>query len=55
MFCQNCGVPIPDDAKFCPMCGADQGLTDASPSAQNRCPFCGTELAAFIPKEIIYE
>lgn len=22
MFCRNCGLPLPEDAKFCPKCGA---------------------------------
>lgn len=25
MFCQNCGTQLPNDAKFCPNCGAANG------------------------------
>jgi hypothetical protein len=24
MFCSNCGKPLPDDSRFCPVCGAPQ-------------------------------
>lgn len=25
MFCKNCGATIPDNVRYCPACGADQG------------------------------
>src|SRR5947209_16420548 len=25
MYCRNCGQQVPEDAKYCPSCGADQG------------------------------
>ena len=28
MFCRKCGKPIPDGAKFCPYCGADQNYKE---------------------------
>lgn len=34
MFCQNCGNPIPENAKFCNHCGATQG-SNAAPSNPN--------------------
>lgn len=29
--CPNCGGPTPDDARFCPRCGAPQRLSGADP------------------------
>ena len=40
MNCENCGASIPDDSKFCPMCGKKQ----APVSVKKFCPSCGTEL-----------
>ena len=34
MFCTKCGVEVPGDARFCPVCGAELGGT-ASPSGGN--------------------
>ena len=33
MYCKNCGSHIPDDARFCTKCGADQKIT-YTPAAQ---------------------
>ena len=36
MFCENCGKPLTDDAKFCESCGeavAGQAIAEASPKA----------------------
>ncbi len=27
MYCRNCGAEIDSDAKFCPLCGFDQGFS----------------------------
>ena len=32
MFCQNCGKPVPDDVKYCPICGALQEDVSSSPT-----------------------
>ncbi len=59
MICQNCGAQIPDDAAFCPKCGASTGITSApkpapAPSApvvapagvtSLKCPSCGAPIA----------
>ena len=34
MFCQNCGAPIADGAKFCANCGAPAGAVQTGPAAQ---------------------
>ncbi len=31
MFCKKCGTQIPDDAKFCPSCGADNSPVESTP------------------------
>lgn len=39
MFCENCGAKIPDNAKFCKFCGAQQTPMDApAPSAPAPAP-----------------
>ena len=39
MFCENCGAKIPDNAKFCKFCGAQQTPLDApAPSAPAPAP-----------------
>ena len=58
LFCHNCGAQIPDDAAFCPKCGASTTLTTpkaAEASAQPvvapagvaslKCPSCGAPIA----------
>ena len=42
MFCENCGVHLPDNARFCPECGAV--VKSAPEPASPRCPNCGAEL-----------
>lgn len=32
MFCENCGTPLEDGAKFCPNCGSK--VTDSAPAAE---------------------
>lgn len=32
MFCENCGAPVLDDAKFCPACGEPVNATSAAAS-----------------------
>lgn len=32
MFCENCGAPVLDDAKFCPACGEPVNATPAAAS-----------------------
>ena len=48
--CDNCGAKIKEGAKFCPECGANQGLTCSNCGAElNKnakfCPECGTKVA----------
>ena len=58
LICQNCGAQIPDDAAFCPKCGAKTTsttpkATSASPTpiiapsgvASLKCPSCGAPIA----------
>ena len=58
MICQNCGAQIPDDAAFCPKCGASTTVAtpktaaaSASPVvapsgvASLKCPSCGAPIA----------
>lgn len=33
MFCENCGNKIPDEAKFCPICGATAGSAQPASAA----------------------
>ena len=40
MYCENCGASIPDDSKFCPVCGKKL----APVSFGRICPSCGVEL-----------
>ena len=42
MYCENCGTYIPDDARFCPECGA--AVKSVPKPVSLRCPDCGAEL-----------
>lgn len=51
MFCKNCGREIPDDAKACPECGAEQKETKFCKHCGERiavdcvvCPKCGCQV-----------
>ncbi len=50
--CSNCGIELPESAKFCPECGApympDEGVASAEPEGpqKNICEKCGLELPA---------
>jgi hypothetical protein len=44
MFCNNCGAPVSDGAKFCSSCGAQQQAAVPSVSTEPVCPFCGEML-----------
>ena len=44
-YCQSCGAPMRDGAKFCSSCGAhDPGAVPAPPAAPAICPVCGAPL-----------
>jgi ribosomal protein L40E/DNA-directed RNA polymerase subunit RPC12/RpoP len=58
LICHNCGAQIPDDAAFCPKCGAITGVTSPKPAAPSaspvvapsgvtslKCPSCGAPIA----------
>ena len=34
MFCNQCGKPLPEDAAFCPECGA---VREKEPEAKRKC------------------
>lgn len=38
MYCKKCGAMIPDDAMFCPACGATQSSTEASAKTSGGTP-----------------
>ena len=38
MFCGNCGKKLPDDAAFCPECGAKAQKLDAPISEEKNIP-----------------
>ena len=41
-YCTNCGKQLPDEAKFCFVCGEAQHMPEpAAPSADIVCPACG--------------
>ncbi len=50
--CSNCGIELPESAKFCPECGApympDEGVASTEPEGpqKNICEKCGLELPA---------
>ena len=58
LICHNCGAQIPDDAAFCPKCGASTALTTPKPAVASaspvvapsgvtslKCPSCGAPIA----------
>ena len=58
LICQNCGAQIPDDAAFCPKCGASTTLTTPKPAVASaspviapsgvtslKCPTCGAPIS----------
>lgn len=48
MFCRNCGMPIADNASFCPNCGTS--VNQAAPVADRNQPSLGIAvLSFFIP------
>ena len=55
-FCVNCGTQLPQEAKFCPVCGTPQNSVPAVPSqpqqstASTTCPFCGSRIGSFTAK-----
>ncbi len=46
MFCENCGTPVPEGARFCPGCGFPQAV---SAPARRFCSACGREIGARDP------
>lgn len=53
-FCQKCGSPLSDGAKFCPGCGATVGGSDDGTKRKQvfvgevrKCPNCGTAIQGF--------
>ena len=38
MYCRKCGAAIPDDAAFCPACGATQSNSGTSAGASGGAP-----------------
>jgi len=44
MFCNNCGAPVSDGAKFCSSCGAQQQAVVPSVITEPICPYCGEKL-----------
>lgn len=55
MFCENCGNKIPDEAKFCPVCGATLGATPPSytapPYAAPEQPPVRPAAPAYVPQQ----
>lgn len=43
MICEKCKTPIPDNAKFCPRCGAKVDMTRGQIVSTKKCPSCGAE------------
>ena len=41
MFCKNCGSRTPDDARFCPVCGADMGEAGSTQGQMGSAPYPG--------------
>ena len=55
-FCAQCGKQLPDNARFCPGCGAASGESDTGTYTTRReeyagkvikCPSCGAQLSSF--------
>lgn len=46
MNCTKCNAPVPNDAAFCPECGAAVEAPAAASPSRLFCPNCGTELQA---------
>ena len=55
-FCAQCGKQLPDNARFCPGCGAAAGVSDNGTYTTRReeyagtvikCPSCGAQLSSF--------
>ncbi|MCI8646196.1 MAG: zinc ribbon domain-containing protein [Firmicutes bacterium] len=42
--CRGCGTAIPDNARFCPVCGMPTIEQNASPAGSKICSKCGEEL-----------
>ncbi len=45
-FCEKCGTQIPDDAVFCPKCGAKQGNVNAQQGTKNASAQAGASIIA---------
>ena len=43
MNCKNCNMSIPDEATFCPQCGAETSAKAEAVTASKKCPQCGAE------------
>jgi len=43
MICEKCKTPIPDNAKFCPRCGAKLDMARGQIVQTKKCPSCGAE------------
>ena len=55
MFCENCGAKIPDNAKFCKFCGAQQTPLDApAPSAPAPAPAAVDKQALIAHLDALY-
>ena len=47
-FCQKCGKDTPDDAKFCPHCGAQSSAVVRAPALLPEKPGIGERIVTFI-------
>ena len=54
MFCENCGNKIPDEAKFCPVCGATTGSAQPSYAAPEQPPVRPAAPAYVPPQPVSY-
>lgn len=48
-FCKYCGNEIPDEAKFCPSCGASQAEAEEQKTEQQNSEFVGYEPLFYPP------